>query len=116
MRRVSRTEYDGSITVLIDRFDGKRLNSPNDIVVKSDGSVWFTDPPFGILANYEGRRAEPELPQNVYCLDPETREAIVVADNIKGPNGLCFSPDESLLYIVASRDLPNRTIRVYDVA
>ncbi len=115
MRRVTRTEYDGSITVLIDKYEGKRLNSPNDVVVKSDGSIWFTDPPFGILANYEGRKAEPELPQNVYRLDPETGDAIVVAEGIKAPNGLCFSPDESRLYIVASRDVPNRTIRVYDV-
>jgi gluconolactonase len=116
MRRVTRTEYDGSISVLIDRFDGKRLNSPNDVVVKSDGSVWFTDPPFGILADYEGRKAEAELPQNVYRLDPQTGETIVVADDIKGPNGLCFSPDESRLYIVESRGVPHRAIRVYDVA
>jgi gluconolactonase len=115
MRRVTRTEYDGSIIVLIDRFEGKRLNSPNDVVVKSDGSVWFTDPLFGILANYEGRQAQPELPQNVYRLDPETRETIVVAAGIKGPNGLCFSPDESRLYLVESRGIPNRNIRVYDV-
>src|SRR4051794_3842350 len=115
MRRVTRTEYDGSIIVLIDRFEGKRLNSPNDVVVKSDGSVWFTDPLFGILANYEGRQAQPELPQNIYRLDPETRETIVVAAGIKGPNGLCFSPDESRLYLVESRGIPNRNIRVYDV-
>src|SRR3954447_24855798 len=69
-RRVTRTEYDGSITVLMDRFEGKRLNSPNEVVVKSDGSIWFTDPPFGLLGNYEGIKAEPELPQNVYRLDP----------------------------------------------
>ena len=114
-RRVTRTEHDGRVTVLCEKFDGKRLNSPNDVVVKSDGSIWFTDPPFGILANYEGRKAEPELPQNVYRLDSETGEAIVVADGIQGPNGLCFSPDEARLYVVASRDVPNRTIRVYDV-
>jgi gluconolactonase len=116
MRRVTRTEHDGSITLLIDQFEGKPLNSPNDIVVKSDGSIWFTDPPFGIFANYEGRQAEPELPQNVYRFDPETREAHVVADDVKGPNGLCFSPDERRLYIVESRGVPNRTIRVYEVA
>jgi gluconolactonase len=115
MRRVTRTEYDGTQTVLIDSFEGKRLNSPNDVIVKSDGSIWFTDPPFGILANYEGRKAEPELAENVYRLDPETGEAIVIAEGVKGPNGLCFSPDETRLYIVASRDVPNRTIRVYDV-
>ena len=71
-RCVTRTEYDGSITVLIDSFDGKRLNSPNDVVVKSDGSVWFTDPTFGILADYEGYKSEPEIEPNVYRLDPET--------------------------------------------
>ena len=71
-RRVTRTEYDGTITVLIDKFDGKPLNSPNDVVVKSDDSIWFTDPPFGILGNYEGHVATPELPTNVYRLDPKT--------------------------------------------
>jgi gluconolactonase len=115
-RRVTRTEYDGSITVLIDRFQGKRLNSPNDVVVASDGAIWFTDPPFGILANYEGYQASPELGQNVYRLDPATGEATVVADDILGPNGLCFSPDEKLLYIVESRGVPNRKILAYDVA
>ena len=77
-RRVTRTEYDGTITVLIDKFDGKPLNSPNDIVVKSDDSIWFTDPPFGILGNYEGHAATPELPTNVYRLDPRTRQATAV--------------------------------------
>jgi gluconolactonase len=71
-RRVTRTEYDGAITVLCDTFDGKRLNSPNDVVVKSDGSIWFTDPPFGILGNYEGDQAEPLLPQSVYRIDGAT--------------------------------------------
>src|SRR5258707_7433957 len=93
-RCVTRTEYDGSITVLIDSFDGKRLNSPNDVVVKSDGSIWFTDPTFGILANYEGYKSEPEIEPNVYRLDPDTLKATVVAEGILGPNGLCFSPDE----------------------
>ena len=92
-RRVTRTEYDGSIAVLIDKFDGKPLNSPNDIVVKSDDSIWFTDPPFGILGNYEGHVATPELPTNVYRLDPKTGRATVVVGDIR-PNGLCFSPDE----------------------
>jgi gluconolactonase len=114
-RRVTRTEYDGSITILIDRHEGKRLNSPNDVVVKSDGSIWFTDPPFGILGNYEGRRAELESPQNVYRIDGETLEAVSVATNIRGPNGLCFSPDEKKLYLVESRATPNRLILVYDV-
>ncbi len=113
-RRVTRTEYDGSVTVLIDRFEGRRLNSPNDVVVKSDGSIWFTDPPFGISGTYEGFRAEPELPQNVYRLDP-SGEAAVVEGSLRGPNGLCFSPDESILYIVESRATPNRLIVAYDV-
>jgi gluconolactonase len=114
-RRVTRTEYDGAITVLADRFEGKRLNSPNDVVVKSDGSIWFTDPPFGILGNYEGARAEPELPQNVYRIDGETGALTVAAADIRGPNGLCFSPDESTLYLVESRAAPNRLILAYDV-
>ncbi|HVZ50656.1 MAG TPA: SMP-30/gluconolactonase/LRE family protein [Pseudolabrys sp.] len=113
-RRVTRTEYDGRITVICDRFEGKRLNSPNDVVVKSDGSIWFTDPPFGILGNYEGERAEPELPTNVYRVDGATGAVSVVADGIQAPNGLAFSPDESKLYIVESRSTPRR-ILVYDM-
>jgi gluconolactonase len=113
-RRIIRTEYDGSITVLMDRFEGKRLNSPNDIVVKSDGTIWFTDPVFGVLGDYEGYKAEPELPMNVYRLDPATGRASVVAGDIVGPNGLAFSPDERLLYIVESRTTP-RHILAYDV-
>lgn len=113
-RRVTRTEHDGRITVLVDRFDGKRLNSPNDVVVKSDDSVWFTDPPFGILGNYEGEAATPELPTNVYRFDPKTGRAAVVADDIICPNGLCFSPDEQRMYIVESRSEPRR-ILAYDV-
>src|SRR5664279_2085704 len=100
-RRVTRTEYDGVITVICDRFDGKRLNSPNDVVVKSDGSIWFTDPRFGILSNYEGEIAESELPMNVYRVDGKTGAVTVVADGINAPNGLCFTPDEKKLYIVA---------------
>jgi gluconolactonase len=113
-RRVTRTEYDGALTVLIDRFDGKRLNSPNDVVVKSDDSIWFTDPPFGILGNYEGEKAVQELPTNVYRIDGRNGTAAVVADDIEGPNGLCFSPDETKLYVVESRAVPRR-IRVFDV-
>ncbi|HVH75362.1 MAG TPA: SMP-30/gluconolactonase/LRE family protein [Stellaceae bacterium] len=114
-RRVTRTEYDGGITVILDRFQGKRLNSPNDVVVKSDGSIWFTDPPFGILGNYEGERAESELHPAVYRVDGRSGEASVVADDIAGPNRLCFSPDESRLYVVASRATPSRLIHVFDV-
>jgi len=97
-RRVTRTEYDGSITVLADRWDGKRLNSPNDVVVKSDGSVWFTDPSYGILTDYEGDKAEPELPCQVYRIDPDGSIDVVATDFLK-PNGLAFSPDESILYV-----------------
>jgi gluconolactonase len=114
-RRVTRTEHDGSITVLIDEHDGKRLNSPNDVVVKSDGSVWFTDPTFGILGYYEGEKDEPQLPMGVYRLDPESGKAVMLVDTIPGPNGLCFSPDETTLYIVESRAAPNRIISAWDV-
>jgi gluconolactonase len=114
-RRVTRTEYDGAVTVLMDSFEGKRLNSPNDVVVKSDGSIWFTDPVFGILGNYEGVQAEPELGQNVYRIDGQTGEATIVAADVRGPNGLAFSPDESILYLVESRATPNRLILAFDV-
>jgi gluconolactonase len=113
-RRVTRTEYDGTITVLIDKFDGKPLNSPNDIVVKSDDSIWFTDPPFGILGNYEGSVATPELPTNVYRLDPKTGQATAVTAGDYRPNGIAFSPDESKCYIVNASATP-REILVYDV-
>jgi gluconolactonase len=114
-RRVVRTEYDGSITVIADRFQGRRLNSPNDVVVKSDGSVWFTDPAFGILGDYEGHRAQQELPLNVYRVDPATGEMDAVATELRGPNGLAFSPDERILYVVESRATPHRLIVAYDV-
>jgi gluconolactonase len=113
-RRVTRTEYDGSITVLLKQFDGKPLNSPNDVVVKSDDSIWFTDPPFGILGHYEGHKATPELPTNVYRVDGKSGRATIVAEGINRPNGLCFSPDEKKMYIVESGSIP-RLIRVYDV-
>jgi gluconolactonase len=112
-RRVTRTEYDGTITVLADRYEGKPLNSPNDIVCKSDGSIWFTDPNFGILGYYEGYMAPSELPTNVYRLDGATGQISVVAGDITRPNGLAFSPDESRLYLVESG--PPRNIFVYDV-
>jgi gluconolactonase len=113
-RRVTRTEYDGSITVIADRFGGKPLNSPNDVVCKSDGSIWFTDPPFGILGYYEGQRAEPQLPTNVYRWDPTTLKLAVVAGDVNRPNGLAFSPDESKLYVVEAGVTP-RVIRAYVV-
>jgi gluconolactonase len=113
-RCVSRTEYDGSITVLIDHFHGKRLNSPNDIVVKSDDSIWFTDPQSGIRNYYFGVKAEQELPTNVYRFDPHGGDATIVAGDIKNPNGLCFSPDETTLYIVESGARP-RSVYAYEI-
>jgi len=106
-RRVSRTEHDGRITVIVDRFDGRPLNSPNDIVVSSDGAIWFTDPGFGIQGNYESSaQRDFELPTNVYRVDPVSGKAAVVADDFKRPNGLAFSPDEKLLYVVESAAAP----------
>ncbi len=99
-RRVTRTELDGRITVIADRFKGKRFNSPNDVVVKSDGSIWFTDPSYGILYDYEGGMAPMEQDCcNVYRVDPQSGEIAVVADDFDKPNGLAFSPDEKFLYI-----------------
>jgi gluconolactonase len=103
-RRVSRTEHDGSITTIADRVDGKRLNSPNDVVVRSDGSIWFTDPSYGIDSDYEGHRAESEIGAcNVYRVDPVTGEVRTVADDFERPNGLAFSLDEQTLYIADTR-------------
>ena len=101
-RRVTRTEHDGRITVLIDRYEGKRLNAPNDLIVTSDDAVWFTDPGYGIDGPYEGHEAEAELPRNVYRIDPGTGRAAVVADDFVRPNGIAMSPDERTLYIVDS--------------
>ena len=99
-RRVTRTEHDGSITVIADNWRGKRLNSPNDVVVASDGGVWFSDPDYGILIDYEGRRAESEIGAcNVYRADPVTGAVEAVATDFVKPNGLAFSPDERHLYI-----------------
>lgn len=114
-RRVTRTEYDGSITVLADRFEGRRFNSPNDIVCARDGSVWFTDPEFGIAGWWEGEPAEPELPQGVYRIAPDGGVTQVLHD-LAGPNGLAFSPDERILYVVESRAAPTRKIWAYDHA
>jgi gluconolactonase len=118
-RRLTRTEYDGTVTVLIDHFQGKMFNAPNDLAVHSDGAIWFTDPGYGIMSNYEGHKASFELPANVYRLDPKTNQANVVASDLDKPNGLCFSPDEKKLYIVDT-GIPKhptdpRPIRVYDV-
>jgi gluconolactonase len=118
-RRVSRTEHDGRITVIADSYNGKRLNSPNDVVVKSDGSIWFTDPPYGILSDYEGHKAVPENGFNVYRVDGASGAVSVAVDDFIRPNGIAFSPDEKRLYIVDSAG--GRTkgepkhIRVFDV-
>ena len=119
-RRVSRTNFDGSIAVIADKYMGKRLNSPNDLVVKSDGSIWFTDPPYGILYDYEGGRAEPEIgANNVYRVDGQTGEIEIVADDFDKPNGIAFSPDENFLYIAdtgaSHKDGGNRHIRRFAV-
>lgn len=114
-RRITRTEHNGSITVLADRYEGKRLNAPNDIVVKSDDSIWFTDPLFGINGEWEGSRAKPEqATTNVYRLAPDGKLTAVITD-ILNPNGLAFSPDEKKLYVVEWRGTPNRSIWSYDV-
>lgn len=118
-RRVTRTEYDGKITVLVDGFRRKPLNAPNDLTVQSNGAIWFTDPGYGILSDYEGHKAPLELPPNVYRLDPNTNDVTVMASDMEKPNGICFSPDERKLYVVdtgASHHpgYPHH-IRVYDV-
>jgi gluconolactonase len=114
-RRITRTERDGTITVLADAFEGKKLNAPNDIVVKSDDSIWFTDPLFGINGDWEGLRAAPEqATTNVYRIAPDGTLAAVITD-IGNPNGLAFSPDETKLYVVECRRAPNRCIWRYDV-
>ena len=115
-RRVTRTESDGRITTLADSFEGKRLNAPNDIVVKSDDSIWFTDPLFGINGEWEGSRATPEqATTNVYRLAPDGKLSAMITDLVN-PNGLAFSPDEKKLYVVEWRGTPNRSIWAYDVA
>jgi gluconolactonase len=120
-RRVTRTEHSGAITVIADRYAGKRLNSPNDVVVSSDGAIWFTDPTYGIDSDYEGHRAESEIGAcYVYRVDPQTGACLVAADDFVRPNGLAFAPDERRLYVSDTgvshvADGP-RHIRVFDVA
>jgi gluconolactonase len=117
-RRVVRFELDGTITIIADRFNGRKLNAPNDVIVASDGSIWFSDPTYGIGGNYEGLRADPEQPsRNVYRVDPRTGAVKAAIDDFVQPNGLCFSPDEKRLYIVdsgATHGGPAH-IRVFDV-
>ncbi|HET9578321.1 MAG TPA: SMP-30/gluconolactonase/LRE family protein [Usitatibacter sp.] len=119
-RCVKRTEHDGRTSVLADRFEGRRLNSPNDVVVKSDGSLWFTDPLYGIQTDYEGGRAESETKPAVYRLDAASGALTRVADDFEGPNGLCFSPDEKRLYVAETGRMfdaaPEQHIRVFDVS
>lgn len=119
-RRLTRTEHDGTITVLAESYEGRRLNSPNDVVVKSDGSIWFTDPTYGIRSDYEGYKAQPEQAcRNVFRLDPSTGALTSVVDDFGQPNGLAFSPDESRLYVADSAVSHDPTaepvIRVFDV-
>ncbi|MFD8864924.1 SMP-30/gluconolactonase/LRE family protein [Streptomyces sp. NPDC059590] len=112
-RRVTRTEHDGTVTVLADRWQGKRLNSPNDAAVKSDGSIWFSDPDFGILSDYEGYRAQSEIgSNNVYRIDPDSGQVRLVADGLGAPNGLVFSADERRLFVSDTRA---GCVRVFDV-
>ncbi|MGC4193163.1 MAG: SMP-30/gluconolactonase/LRE family protein [Thermomicrobiales bacterium] len=116
-RRVTRTEHDGSITVIADQFEGKRFNSPNDIVVRSDGSIWFTDPPYGIESDYEGHKGTSEIGGNfVYRVEPATGHVTVVADDFDRPNGLAFSPDEKRLYVTDTGPNSPRHMRVFDVS
>ena len=119
-RCISRTETDGRITVLADRHQGRRLNSPNDVVVKSDGTIWFTDPSYGITSDYEGNRAESEIGAcHVYRLDPTDGALTAVAEDFVRPNGLAFSPDEKTLYVADSSvthdPAGNHHIRAFDV-
>ena len=118
-RCLFRTEYDGRITTLVDRHEGKRLNAPNDVVVKSDGSVWFTDPLYGISNDYEGGKQASEQPPVVYRFDPESGDIQIVADDFDEPNGLAFSPDERRLYVSETGDQtmahPRQYIRVFNV-
>jgi gluconolactonase len=112
-RRVVRYEYDGSVTVIADKFQGKRLNSPNDIVVHPDGGIWFTDPPYGIVGNYEGFKADKEIKEAVYRVDPKTKRMDMITDEMNGPNGICFSPDYKKLYVADTGT--GREIRVWDL-
>ena len=119
-RRIHRTEFDGRIAGLVECYEGGRLNSPNDVVCKSDGTIWFTDPPYGIQTDYEGGKQESELPAAVYRFDPRDGSLRIVADDFEGPNGLCFSPDERRLYIAETglqfAQSPTQHVRAFDVA
>jgi len=119
-RCLYRTEWDGTITTLVTHHEGRRLNAPNDLVVKSDGSIWFSDPLYGLLNDYEGGRQQSEQPPYLYRLDPDTGDLRIMADDFDGPNGLAFSPDEKRLYVAETGDQtkpdPKQYIRVFDVS
>ena len=112
-RRVARYEPNGTVTVIADKFEGKRLNSPNDIAVHPDGGIWFTDPAYGISGNYEGFRADKELQEAVYRVDGKTGQMNKLTDEMSGPNGICFSPDYKKVYVADTGR--GREIRVYDI-
>ena len=118
-RSLNRLELDGTVTTLVSHFDGKRLNSPNDVVCRSDGTIWFTDPNFGISTDYEGGKQTQELPPAVYRFDPADGSILMVADQFEGPNGLAFSPDERMIYISEAgpqfADNPQQFIRAFNV-
>lgn len=114
-RTLTRTEHDGTVTVLAAAFEGTRLTGPNDVVVKSDGSIWFSDNGAGIRGNYLGDKAPQEMPFRVYRLDPDSGELRIAVDDMARPNGLCFSPDETRLYVVDTPATGPKTTRVYDI-
>ncbi|MBX6376127.1 MAG: SMP-30/gluconolactonase/LRE family protein [Acetobacteraceae bacterium] len=114
-RTLTRTEHDGTVTVLAAAFEGTRLTGPNDVVVKSDGSIWFSDNGAGIRGNYLGDKAPQEMPFRVYRLDPDSGELRIAVDDMARPNGLCFSPDETRLYVVDTPVTGPKTTRVYDI-
>jgi gluconolactonase len=112
---ITRTEHDGNVEMLVDRFEGKRLNSPNDLVVKSDGTIWFTDPPYGILSDREGEKRDSEVGGNfVFRFDPDSGDLSIVMDSMDRPNGIAFSPDESILYVADTGEPKN--VLAFDVA
>ena len=112
---ITRTEHDGTVQMLVDRYEGKRLNSPNDLVVKSDGTIWFTDPPYGILSDREGQKRDSEVGGNhVFRFDPDSGDLAIVVDSMDRPNGIAFSPDESILYVADTGEPKN--VLAFDVA